>query len=233
MKNLLVGLSLGLIAAGAFAQGAPAVSTNFSLTTNYKYRGQDQTVNKPAVQGGFDYAMGGFYVGNWNSSIGGTDAGIEMDVYGGYKGEIAKGLGFDVGALTYYYPQKVKAGDYNTTEIYGGLSYGPASVKLSYTVSDEYFGVANADGTLYLDLSANYEIAKGLTLNAHLGATQFSSDAKAGGAVNYLDFKLGGTYDLGSGFSAGAHAVGANKKDVPAYAEINKPRLILTITKSM
>ncbi len=231
MKKLLVGLSVCLFAVFAQAADAPSVATNFSLTTNYKYRGQDQTANKPALQGGFDYAMEGFYVGNWNSSIGATDSGIEMDFYGGYKGEIAKGLGFDVGALTYYYPQKLKVGDLNTTEIYGGLSFGPASLKLSYTVSDKYFGFANADGTIYLDFSANHEVVKGLTLNAHLGATNFASDAKSASVVNYVDYKLGGTYDLGSGFSGGAHIVGANKKNV--YVDINKPRLILTITKSM
>jgi uncharacterized protein (TIGR02001 family) len=231
MKNLLVGLSLAVVAAASSAQ----VTTNFSLTTNYKYRGQDQTLNKPALQGGFDYAMGGFYVGNWNSSSSFADASIEMDFYGGYKGEIAKGLGFDVGALTYYYPQRVKnATEPNTTEIYGGLSFGPATAKLSYTISDEYFGYVNGDGTLYLDLSANYEVVKGLTLNAHVGATKFSSDAKTAApatAVNYVDYKLGATYDLGSGFSGGAHFVGANKKNV--YGDINKARVILTITKAM
>jgi uncharacterized protein (TIGR02001 family) len=227
MKNLLVGLSFGLLAAAASAQ----VATNLSLTSNYKYRGQDQSANKPAVQGGFDYAMGSFYVGNWNSSIAGAEAGIEMDFYGGYKGEITKGLGFDVGALHYLYPGKATA---TTTEIYGGLSYGPGTAKLSYTVSEEYFGVAKGRGTIYLDLSANYEIMKGLTLNGHLGATQYSSKGKSvGGGVSYIDYKLGGTYDLGSGFAGGAHVVGANKKNVPTYSVINKPRVILTITKTM
>eukprot|EP01041_Mallomonas_annulata_P038287 gene38287-61752_t len=49
---------------------------NVSLTTNYKFRGQDQDATKakavkPALQGGFDYAFGesGWYVGNWNSSV--------------------------------------------------------------------------------------------------------------------------------------------------------------------
>ncbi|HSV60521.1 MAG TPA: TorF family putative porin, partial [Variovorax sp.] len=50
---------------------------NVALTTNYKFRGQDQDVLgsngnfktsavKPAIQGGFDYAHeSGFYIGNW------------------------------------------------------------------------------------------------------------------------------------------------------------------------
>lgn len=218
--------------ANAAEAAAPAVATNLSLTTNYKYRGQDQGNNKPAVQGGFDYSNSGFYVGNWNSSIGFTDSGLEMDFYGGYKGEIMKDLGFDVGVLQYYYPQNDKVVDFNTTEIYGGVSFGPATAKLSYTTSSKYFGIEEARGTLYFDLSANYEVVKGLTLNAHVGATKFSSDAQdTAGVPNYYDYKLGATYDLGSGFSAAAAYVGASKKDY--YGDINKGRVILTLTKSM
>jgi hypothetical protein len=51
-------------------------------------------------------AGGGFYVGNWNSNVSFTNASLEMDFYAGYKGEISKDFGYDVGILQYYYPQK-------------------------------------------------------------------------------------------------------------------------------
>ena len=80
---------------------------NVSLTTNYKFRGQDQDATKakavkPALQGGFDYAFGesGWYVGNWNSSVDWlTNNSLESDLYGGYKFKAA-GADFDAGALT-------------------------------------------------------------------------------------------------------------------------------------
>lgn len=154
-----------LALAGAAARADDGLSANVSLTSKYKYRGQDQSDPDkdvlPAIQGGFDYALGSFYVGNWNSSIGfGGDT--EMDFYGGYRGQAGK-VGYDIGVLQYYYPGD---SDYNTTESYGGVSYGIASAKLSYVVSDKYFGATDSSGTLYLDLSANYEIAKGLTSTA-------------------------------------------------------------------
>src|ERR1700712_871076 len=162
-KTLVV-LATALTATGAvLAQTTPAapevapLTANISLTTNYKFRGQDQDVLgrnnlyktssvKPAVQGGFDYAFGesGFYVGNWNSSVNWVSGNsIEMDVYGGYKFK-ASVFDFDVGVLTYVYPGNTVG---NTTEIYGAATYtdekiGAFTLKYSSTVSKDYFGFA-------------------------------------------------------------------------------------------
>lgn len=218
---------------------APAVATNISLTSNYKFRGQDQgnaaAGFKPALQGGFDYANSGFYVGNWNSSIGWVKNGnLEIDLYGGYKGEIIPDLGYDVGVLTYVYPG---SGYANTTEIYAAVSYSIATFKYSHTVSSDYFGFIDGRNTGYYDLAVNYPIIEGLTLNAHAGFTQFSGGGKNNGGVNYSDYKLGATYDLGSGFSIAGAAVGGNKQDsyldVNNGVSINKPRFIVTLTKAM
>ncbi len=102
-----------LIAAPLMASAQ--LSTNVSLVSNYKFRGQDQdlsktTAVKPALQGGFDYAFSnGMYVGNWNSNMNFNGAGsLEMDVYGGYKGELGD-VGYDVGVLKYAYPSQATA----------------------------------------------------------------------------------------------------------------------------
>ena len=249
-KSLLILAMASVLSAAAYAEDAPALTANVSLTSNYKYRGQDQGNNKPAIQGGFDWSKNGFYLGNWNSSIGFTNAGIEMDFYGGYKGEIAKDFGYDVGILQYYYPQKDReangAADFNTTELYGALTYSFATLKYSHTVSRDYFGwgagTYKGRGTGYLDLSANYEVVKGLTLNGHVGYTRYSSELRnnvinaSGEALpNYYDYKVGVTYDLssvaGNGVSIAGAVVGANKKEW--YGDINKTRFIVTLSKSL
>jgi uncharacterized protein (TIGR02001 family) len=229
-RAILAFAALAFLAGTASADG---LSANVSLTSKYKYRGQDQSDTEkdvlPAIQGGFDYTLGGLYLGNWNSSIGFAH-GTEVDLYGGYKGEVS-GFGYDVGVLTYYYPG-TGASALNTTEIYGALSYGIASLKYSHTVSSKYFGIEDGRGTGYLDLSVNYEVAAGLTLNAHLGATLLPGDAKdATGLVNYTDYKLGATYDLGSGMSVSGAFVGANKKDV--WGDVNKGRLVIALSKAL
>ena len=123
---LLAGLSTVAFAADepAAAEVSP-ITANVTVASNYIYRGLTQTNNKPAIQGGFDYAHeSGFYVGNWNSNIswisdgynnpqsinGGAgghsvSAPIEMDFYAGFKKEfIGEGFASDFGVLQYYYP---------------------------------------------------------------------------------------------------------------------------------
>ena len=68
-------------------------------------------------------------------------------------------------------------------------------------------------------------------MNGHAGFTQLSSDLKNVGYQNYADYKLGATWDAGSGFSLAGAVVGATKKNF--WGDINKARLILTVTKSM
>jgi uncharacterized protein (TIGR02001 family) len=82
---------------------------NVGLVSDYRYRGISQTRDKFALQGGLDFTAGGFYLGLWASQIKwikdfGGDAGLEVDLYGGYKGEIVKDVAYDVGVLTYQYP---------------------------------------------------------------------------------------------------------------------------------
>lgn len=232
-RSLIACTALALAAGAAQADGLTA---NLTVASKYKYRGQDQSDNTksflPAVQGGFDYALGGFYVGNWNSSIDFAPAhGVEMDFYGGYKGEVA-GIGYDVGVLQYYYPGS-DASPLNTTEIYLGGSWSVLSAKYSHTISSRYFGFTDGQNTGYYDLSVNVPVVEGLTLNGHVGATKYSSKAQdaAGELPNFWDWKLGATYDLGNGFAVAGAAVGANKKAF--YGNTNKTRLVVSITKSM
>ncbi len=196
------------------------LSANVSINSGYKFRGQDQTDNKPALQGGFDYAhASGFYVGNWNSNVSWMPGNsLETDIYGGYKGE-AGGVGYDVGFLRYMYPG---AGAVNTNEVYLGLSYAGFDAKYSRTVSKYYFGGPKAG---YLSLGYSLELAPGLTLSAAVGFTDFKS------GTDYTDYSLGLGYDLGDGYEIKAAFMGANKKNV--YGDINKNRLIVTFAKSM
>ena len=105
-------------------------------------------------------------------------------------------------------------------------------------MSKDYFGWADAKAgsglkgrnTGYLQFSYSQEVMPKVTLKASVGYTHFSSDIKSLGVPNYVDYSLGGAYDLGDGFSAGAAVTGANKKAY--FGDVNKARLILTLSKT-
>lgn len=236
--------ALAVVALAALPMFASAqLTANVALTSNYKFRGQDQDTSKskavkPALQGGFDYAFGetGWYIGNWNSSVEWLPGNsIESDIYGGYK-FTAGGIGWDLGALTYIYPGNKNG---NTTELYGAGSFGPLTLKYSHTVSKDYFGFAGENSgsglkgrnTGYLNLAFAQEIAPSLTLKAAVGYTRFASDIKDLGVPNYVDYAVGVSYDFGSGVALYGGVQGANKKNF--FGDVNKARAILTVTKTL
>ena len=263
-------LALAALAAGltvsnsAMAQAAaPAeaspITANVTLTTNYKFRGQDQDILKdggtnfktssvkPAIQGGFDYAHeSGFYIGNWNSSVNWLDGNsVEMDVYGGYKFK-GGGIDWDVGTLGYIYPGATQG---NTWEIYGSGSIAGFTLKYSHTVSDDYFNWAGAKGgsglsgrnTGYLNLGYGIEVIPKLTLKASVGYTFFASDIKDNtSAANYYDYNVGASYDFGGGLALGGYVQGANKGSAFEVTGAdgktlnpNKARFIVALTKTL
>ena len=237
--------------AAAPAPAASPLSFNIGLTTNYKFRGQDQHLTrksqvKPALQGGFDYAdPSGFYVGNWNSTVSFRDAdnnkaNLEIDLYGGYKFNYGD-IGFDVGALTYIYPSANKA---NTTELYAAASYGPATIKYSSTVSKGYFGVGvfNGDGrrTGYLNLALSQEVTPKITLKASIGQTMFRSVVNDAGVPDYTDYNVGAVYDFGDGLTLLGAIQGGTKKGSFQYSpngtdtrSANRTTLLFTLSKAL
>lgn len=192
LSPTLIALALAT-ALPAFAQEASPLTFNVGAVSDYRYRGISQTRLKPALQGGLDYAApGGFYIGAWGSTIKwikdvGGDSDVEIDVYGGWKGEIASGLTLDVGGLQYYYPSNKLSPSANTFELYGALSFGPVTVKYSHALTNTF---ANPDskGSGYLDLSASFEVADGWMLAPHLGHQKIKGPV--GGPASYTDYSL-------------------------------------------
>lgn len=231
-KLLVVALASAFSVSAMAEEAAPAspFSSNVTLTTNYLYRGISQTGAKPAVQGGFDYAgASGLYIGAWGSSISwlsdsgaATNAGLELDTYGGYKGA-AGAVAYDVGFLRYNYPGTYAPGAVkgDTNEIYGALTYSIVTVKLSDTLGDT-FGVANAKGTTYFDVSAAYLIPDTTyTLGAHYGKQKYKG---AGNDVfTYSDYKLTVTKDLGTGY--GVSLAYSNTNAGTAYTSVQGLKL--------
>ncbi len=220
MNKLLCNQSIATLAFAAATVLAPMAAQaqlayNVGATTDYRYRGISQSRLKPALQGGVDYTAGPFYVGAWLSTIKwvkdfGGNANVELDLYGGYKGEIAKDFTYDVGGLAYVYPSnKLSAqvgANANTFEIYGALTYGIYTAKYSHAVTNTFANI-DSKNSYYFDLSAGFDVGGGVTLTPHLGHQKIKGPF--GPAATYTDYALGVSKDF-SGFLASASLVGTN-----------------------
>jgi uncharacterized protein (TIGR02001 family) len=173
------------------APAADPLSFNVGVISEYRYRGISQSRLKPALQGGIDYAAAnGFYVGGWASTIkwvkdAGGDGDVEIDLYGGYKTEIAKGLTLDVGVLQYVYPSNKLKPSADTFELYGALNFGPVTAKYSHSTTN-LFGYADSKNSGYLDVTANFDLGDGFSLAPHVGHQTVRHLAVA----SYTDYSL-------------------------------------------
>ncbi|MEO8058689.1 MAG: TorF family putative porin [Burkholderiales bacterium] len=237
---LAASLAFSALPTIAHAEDSP-LSFNVGVFSDYRYRGISQTRLKPAVQAGVDYSIpGGFYVGAWASNIqwikdAGGDANVEVDLYGGYKGEIAKDVSLDVGVLTYQYPRNHLSTSANTTEIYGAMSFGPATLKYSHSVSN-LFGFTDSKNSGYLDASASFDVGSGVMLAPHVGYQKVAKNSD----FSYTDYSLTVSKDF-EGFVVSAAVVGASTKSiagVKAYAspangkDLGKTGLVVGVKKT-
>ena len=236
-KKTLALAALTLVSGAVFAQAAPETTLTFNagVVTDYRYRGITQSRNEAAVQGGVDYAhKSGFYVGAWASTIkwiadysysGGTKTGtdisgnLELDVYGGYKFDLAKDVTMDVGYLRYQYlgnnleatRTNVNAGQYNnanTNEVYTAITMGPITAKYSYSLGD-LFGYIDSKGSGYFDLSANFEVIPSWTVTPHVGRQTVNYTVQ-GLNASYNDMSLTVTKDFGKGLTTSLSYHGTN-----------------------
>lgn len=246
MKKIILAFAvLAAFTVAARAEESKAeheVSFNAALSSDYRYRGISQTRLKPALQGGVDYTNNpsGLYLGAWASTIkwtkdAGGGGGVELDLYGGKRGQVTADISYDVGVLSYVYANnglKNVPGfaNANTTEIYGQLGCGPATLKYSHSLTN-LFGYVNSKNSGYLDLSANIDAGHGYTVNLHAGHQRVSHNS----AASYTDWKAGVTKDLGFA-SVQLAAVGTNASKM-AYASpangkfLGKNALQLTLSK--
>lgn len=240
--TLLAGSALA--ASPAFAQetaapGDVTITGNVSLVTDYRFRGLSQSSGDPAVQGGITVAhSSGFYVSTWSSSIDfkvlspaavATYGSQELDIYGGWTGEVTPGVTADVGLLYYAYPGG-HVGKAEFFEPYASLSttFGPASAKVgvNYAWKQEalnFNGGGNDDSVyLYGELGAGIPNTP-ISLSAHLGWAKgaLSPNFATGKTLAYkggFDYNVGATANVTKNLSLGVSYVGVDGVAIDGYS---------------
>ena len=178
LTAIIFGLTISSVVPSAMAA---EFAGNVALTTDYRFRGISQGDRSPAIQGGFDLATeSGFYVGTWASNVTFSGASIELDIYGGFAGDISESTSYDVGVLYYAYPEDDSTElsgtgdrDLDYVELYGSVSFGDATLGLAY--SPDYF--FETDSFIYLYGDYSYTLAENWSLDLHYGINMFDDEA--------------------------------------------------------
>ncbi len=239
-KTLLLAGLLGsamVAASSVYAEDAPAAaapasphtfSANVGLYGQYVFRGITYTNERPALQGGFDYAhSSGLYAGVWASNVdknalyGNT---LEIDLYGGFANTIGDtGIGYNLGFLQFYYPDNEKLGSEsaNTTELNAAVSWKWFTLKYNYAISD-FFGINNksmgdgkgdSSGSDYWEAAFNYTLPYDINLVLHAGHQTVEGRSKG----DYTDFLIGVNKNFSiagsTGWNAGVNFTSTNAKD--------------------
>lgn len=205
-------------------------SANVGIYGQYVFRGITYSNERPALQGGFDYAhSSGVYLGVWGTNVdkyalyGNT---LEIDLYGGYAHQFTPDIGVNVGFLQFYYPDNEHpnlggAGGNespNTLELNAAATWKWFTLKYSYAVSD-FFGLNNKSlgdgkgdsrGSDYVELNFNYTLPYDINLALHAGH-QTVEGRSIGDYSDYLvgvnrNFSIAGS----TGWNAGVNFTSTN-----------------------
>lgn len=186
---------------------AEGFSANVGATSNYLWRGLEQTDGDPALSAGIDYTSNsGFYAGSWISNADWAPGmTFELDLYGGYSGQLNESVSYDIGFIYYAYPDE-DSGDADFLEIYSSLSFG--NLTLGLAVLADGTGADFGD-TLYA--SADYEmiVMSDISVALHLGS--YSGDWLAEDSIDY-GFSLSK-----SGFTLGVSDTDLDGDDAKIY----------------
>jgi len=226
---------LGVLALLVPAAVAAQVTGNVALLSDYRFRGESLTEDRPALQAGVNYDnSSGLFVGGLvsNVRIEPDVAGLGGQLYGGYTRPIDDRSAWDIGVVTYVFPSPTTGPAYNYTEAFVGVTFETVSSRLYYTNS--YFGGGRA---VYLELNATRSIADRVTLVGHLGYLDLSQPREpvaSGQRTGLVDFLAGVNIDISGGFTLGLSIVGtdAQQSACPAGSGRCNTTVVVSVSHS-
>jgi uncharacterized protein (TIGR02001 family) len=188
----------------AFAQAAPPAPTpaftvtgGVTLATQYRFRGISLSDEQPALQAALNLNhSSGFYAGVWGSNLDGFGelggSNLELDLYAGWKHQVAPGVTVDAGLLYYAYPGST-GGHFEFFEPYANVSVtrGPVTGKVGVAFAPSQDALANnSNRYVYGELSLAIPHTP-ITLTSHLGNSHGNTPLTPSG--DYVDWSLGAT----------------------------------------
>ena len=231
--SMLAGMAIAATPAFADETDPPSDLTLTGMVsgvTDYRWRGLSYSGGGFAAQGSMQVNhSSGFYLGAWGSSLeqDGLDiyGSSEIDVYGGWTGNLTSGLVADVGVTWYTYPNGTNptlSGNY--LEPYASLSttVGPATAKVGVNYAPKQDGLGGNDNTyVFGELGAGIP-GTPVSLNAHLGYTDgalspniLTATSTDGG----WDYAVGATATVTKNLSVGVSYIGVDGASINRFSD--------------
>ncbi len=221
---VLAAAALATMSSWVVADGAKSpytFSANVAYATDYMYRGQSQTSNKPAVSGGFDMNYSSdlpfdVYAGTWasNISFGGN---IETDWYGGLTGKVADtGITWNTGFLYYLYPGS-RGQDLNFVEAHVGAGYEfsnlPGSPTLGFKVHWSPDWQLSSGTSVYYEGNLSFSLPYDIGLSGHIGRQTIKNNLKWG-TPDWTEWNVSVSKGIGPfSFAVGYYDTNLNQKE--------------------
>lgn len=257
MKRLLFPLPLAcaaMFASPVFGQSASEAPTeraaeptppltitgSVTIASQYRFRGVSLSDEEVTLQGTINVNHeSGFYAGVYGYSLDGFGelggSNLELDLYAGYRREVANGVTLDAGLLYYAYPGS-SGGDFEFFEPYANVSgaIGPVTAKVGIAYAWEQDALGGSDN-LYVFNDNSLAIPNTpIALTSHIGHSSGGSVLALGS--NYLDWSLGATATYRN-LTLGVAYVDTDAKEAQAIAagatkDIVDSAIVATLTVS-
>ncbi len=198
-------LPLAALPTAVFAQDEEAatsgpfdISAQVGAFTDYRYRGISLSGKDPEVTASVTVSHeSGLYASVWTSNVdlgNGGAKNVEVDWTAGFSKDVGP-ISLDVGAVYYSYANN---SGFNYFEAYGslGTKVGPADVKVGVAYAPSQRNIGGQDNT-YVYIAGDLPFGES-GWSAH-GSFGLEDGAFAN---NKKDWKVGMSYDLGSGLTA-------------------------------
>lgn len=218
----------------AAAEDELAISGNVSLASDYVFRGQSQTQEDAAVQGGLDLKYRGFYVGAWGSNVDfDSDATAEIDYYGGYVFGLTDDLSLNIGYIRYSYAGE---SDLDYDEVKAALGWKDLTVGVNYSwdyLGEDPFGDGDVDFFYYFAdyrfaLPADFSLGLHVALN-HAAGEQNNIAFQRRGDNEYTEWNA----SLGKSLLGADFALTYWGTSIDGSNEYGDERLVFSVSKSM
>ncbi len=220
-------LSLLPIAAQAQESDGSGFNWNAAATSEYMFRGISQTDDHPALQVGGGYSFSsGFYVGGWASNVdfgrADQDTSAEIDVFGGWNGDVAENTNLDVQLIRYGYVGEPRGVNYAYNELVGKVTFAKQyTATLGYT--NNYLN--GGENSFYSAVGGTWEVGHDINLTAGLGYT-----SNSGPLDNYADYSVGVNRKFGP-VNLGLSYVGTSSKANDIFGKDNaEDKFVFTVS---